>query len=129
MSFLLISRCLRFKTVKERWGFAGNSRYKTDFLYFVKDDIHWFLIPSLQTFMLLYIYIRNRSQSKREIDISIVIWARIAFDFIVLITIFFDKDDKRLYRNFLVKKVLGLFISLILDIYIFIHIINSARSG
>ena len=80
-------------------------------------------------FLAFYIYITNKSQQKRDLGISIVIWSRIVYDFVAIFAIFFDKDDKRLYRNFLLKKVFALFISLALDIYILIHIINSAISG
>ena len=44
--FLFIGRIAFFRTLKEKMvpGFPKNRRYKEDFLYFVRDDIHWFIM-------------------------------------------------------------------------------------
>jgi len=39
--FLMIASCKKFKTIRERLGFAGKQRKSVDFLTYVKDDIHW----------------------------------------------------------------------------------------
>ena len=39
--FLAIAGCKKFKTIRERSGFAGNMRKKMDFLQYCKEDLHW----------------------------------------------------------------------------------------
>jgi len=39
--FLAIASYKRFKSIRERLGFAGNLRKKVDFLNYCKEDIHW----------------------------------------------------------------------------------------
>lgn len=39
--FLAIAGCKKFKTIRERSGFAGNMRKKMDFLQYVREDLHW----------------------------------------------------------------------------------------
>ena len=57
--FLLLSRCFSFKTMRERANLGGNMRYRIDFLDFVKDDIHYFLICFIEA--MLYIYMNFHS--------------------------------------------------------------------
>ena len=42
--FLIFSRFVSFQTLRERAGYGSDFRYKTDFLYFCKDDLHWFTL-------------------------------------------------------------------------------------
>jgi len=39
--FLAIAGCKKFKTIRERSGFAGNMRKKMDFLQYCREDLHW----------------------------------------------------------------------------------------
>jgi len=39
--FLIVASYKKFKTIRERLGFAGHQRKSMDFLTYVKDDIHW----------------------------------------------------------------------------------------
>lgn len=59
--FLITSRFISFKTLRERAGFGGRMRYEIDFLDFVKDDLHWVLISQTLIFLMLYAnyYLKN----------------------------------------------------------------------
>ena len=54
MFFLLFSRIRSFKTLRERVGFGAKMRYKIDFLDFVQNDVHWFLIIVSQLFLCIF---------------------------------------------------------------------------
>lgn len=51
--FLLVASFKKFKTIRERLGFAGQQRKTMDFLTYVKDDIHWWQMWFVQ--LTLYI--------------------------------------------------------------------------
>lgn len=52
--FLLFSRMVSFKTLRERAGYGGNMRYQIDFLDFCKNDIHWFLVMFTLTMLKIF---------------------------------------------------------------------------
>ena len=54
--FLFISRIFKFRTFKEKIvpGFPKSKRYLEDFMYFVKDDIHWFTLTIQQIILMAY---------------------------------------------------------------------------
>ena len=52
--FLLFSRVRSFRTLRERVGFGAKMRYKIDFLDFVQNDVHWFLIIVSQLFLSIF---------------------------------------------------------------------------
>jgi len=51
--FLIVASFKKFKTIRERLGFAGQQRKSMDFLTYVKDDIHWWQLWFVQ--LTLYI--------------------------------------------------------------------------
>lgn len=51
--FLIVASFKKFKTIRERLGFAGQERKSVDFLTYVKDDIHWWQLWFVQ--LTLYI--------------------------------------------------------------------------
>ena len=55
MVFLIFSRVISFKTLKERFGYNGLARYEIDFLEFVQEDIHWVLVVLSQFFLYCFI--------------------------------------------------------------------------
>ena len=52
--FLIVSRCISFKTLRERAGYGGRMRYQIDFLDFVSGDIHWFVIIVSQIKLMIF---------------------------------------------------------------------------
>jgi hypothetical protein len=94
--FLIFTRLFSFRTIKERSGFACNERYKIDFLYFVKDDIHWFLILVSQTF--LFISVINVQYNASFLIYFIV---RYLFFFAIIFYTYFSKKD--IYENWRLK--------------------------
>lgn len=64
--FLVFSRFISFKTLRERAGYGARLRYKMDWLYFVKDDVHWFLIISSMMLLFIYVIIFKRSDSDQK---------------------------------------------------------------
>lgn len=46
--FLIVASFKKFKTIRERLGFAGQQRKSMDFLTYVKDDIHWWQLWFVQ---------------------------------------------------------------------------------
>lgn len=48
MIFLVVASFKKFRTMREREGFAGNMRKTQDFLSYCKEDVHWFQIWFLQ---------------------------------------------------------------------------------
>ena len=58
--FLVISRMISFRTLRERATLGAYFRYRTDFLDYVKDDVHWFIIYVQQIFLsIICIYLRE----------------------------------------------------------------------
>lgn len=52
--FLLFSRMKSFLTLREKIGFGARMRYKKDFLDYVQNDVHWFLIIVSQVFLCMF---------------------------------------------------------------------------
>ena len=49
--FLFSSRFVSFRTIREKAGLGGQKRNKVDFLDFVKNDIHYFIILVSEVFL------------------------------------------------------------------------------
>lgn len=64
--FLAVTRSIAFKTLRERSGYSLNLKHKQDYLYFVSEDIPWFLTIFAQ--FLLYIKINIRFIDRNDID-------------------------------------------------------------
>jgi hypothetical protein len=52
-AFLMVASFKKFKTIRERLGFAGQERKSMDFLTYVKDDIHWWQMWFVQATLFL----------------------------------------------------------------------------
>ncbi len=94
--FLLFTRMFSIRTIKERSGFACNERHKIDFLYFVKDDIHWFLVLVSQTFLFIIVM---KNQYNTAFMIYFII--RYVFFFLVIFYVYFSKIE--IYSNWRLK--------------------------
>ena len=75
MLFLIVSRCFKFRTLKELYGLAVHKRYEADWLDFVKDDVHWFQIWVIHAVLYaMAFYNRTRlGSTKHPIKLTAVI--------------------------------------------------------
>mmetsp|Transcript_9819 Transcript_9819/g.16533 ORF Transcript_9819/g.16533 Transcript_9819/m.16533 type:complete len:220 (-) Transcript_9819:920-1579(-) len=72
--FLVTSRFMSFRPMRERLGLGGNLRYKIDFLEYCQDDIHWFLILFTQVFLTFQAYVyRTRKEDKHFMSLTLLV--------------------------------------------------------
>ena len=57
--FLIFSRFFKFFTLRERAGYGGASRYSMDYLEFVSEDVHWFLLTFVQAYLFSFSLFRK----------------------------------------------------------------------
>ena len=81
--------------MREKAGFGSNLRYKTDFLDFCKDDIHWFNLIFQQLFLGIYAYKKRVNQKRFQIDYFVLtlLIARNVGNFVVMYRTFFTKIE------------------------------------
>ena len=51
----------------------------------------------------------------------ITVTLRLVIDYVIVIGIFFDKKFSRLYNNFIIKEIVIISLSIILDLFLFLN--------
>ena len=92
MIFLIMSRIVSFRTLRERATLGAYFRYRTDFLDYVKDDIHWFIIYTTQIFLaILCVYLRDGRSSGYYF--YIILATKYLFHGFIVYFVFFTKKS------------------------------------
>ena len=119
--FMLVSRMCRFRTLAERHKFGGNKRYQVDWLFHVKDDVHWFNILIIE--IALCIYGCSVRAHKDVYDISLtftLVLIQLAICTFIVFYVFFTKNDLN-FKRILIPLMLVMIGLLIAIITAFIH--------
>jgi hypothetical protein len=89
---LIVSRFVSFRTIRERDNKGGDIRYRTDFLDFCKEDVHWFTIWMCQIFLCYYsLKVRShRAKISITVSLTLVIIKLLIFG-ALMILVFFTK--------------------------------------
>jgi len=96
---------LHFRTFKEKIvpGFPKSKRYLEDFMYFVKDDIHWFTLTIQQIILMAYALSQVNDKEGGQMRVSISLYLVILKRIIEIICIYkfmYTKDE--INKKFLV---------------------------
>ena len=100
--FLVFSRFLSFKTIRERLGFGGQMRYSTDFLEWVGDDVHW--MQNTLTIICLFFYVLTKRKDLNE-------WITLQITELYFVIALFIVDSVNVYLVFLAKDIRKKFIT------------------
>ena len=89
--FLILSRIISFRTLRERATLGAYFRYRSDFLDYVKDDIHWFIIYVTEILLaIICVYLRKGSTETNN-WFYFVLAAKYLFQGTIIFYVFFTK--------------------------------------
>ena len=121
--FLFITRITgsKFRTLKEKLvpGFPKDKRYQEDFLFFIKDDIHWFTIVVQQLVLQAYAVYELEKINPNKADLLIIHESFVLVLFKRIMEVYyirkFQFSDVQFSRKHIIgQAVIGLVITIIL---------------
>lgn len=68
--FIFINIFKKYRSIRDREGYASNTRKTTDFLNYAREDIHWWSTWFNQFILCLCILIFRKSANPGQVDIT-----------------------------------------------------------